>query len=266
VPKACRFYDGEYDTCVENFRRQLVTVTALSAAVACAGMGLFANLPFALAPGMGLNAYFTYDVVGFRGTGAIPWKTAMAAVFIEGIIFFLITVVGLRVRIAKMFPECVKIATTGGIGFFLAHLGLQTAEGIGLVVTDVATGVTIGGCPPKDRVYAIYDRFAYDMGNYPPYTATGGVNDGVLGCNATLGTCMHLPGVTADAYTCDNSPDSKVPESRCQACISCVCMSKGHRLTNRLFWRPVCPPDDVVHHLAGPDGAHVHQRPAAARR
>ena len=63
---------------MENFRRQLVTVTALSAAVACAGMGLFANLPFALAPGMGLNAYFTYDVVGFRGTGAIPWKTAIA--------------------------------------------------------------------------------------------------------------------------------------------------------------------------------------------
>jgi hypothetical protein len=88
---------------------------------------------------------------------------ALAAVFVEGIIFFVISVAGLRVKIAKMFPECVKIATTGGIGFFLAHLGLQTAEGIGLVVADVATGITIGGCPPANRTYAVFDRFAYDV-------------------------------------------------------------------------------------------------------
>jgi len=171
---ACRFYDPVYEECVENFRRQLVTVTALSAFLACFMMGAFANLPFALAPGMGLNAYFTYDVVGFRGTGGVPWRTAMAAVFIEGIIFLILAVTGFRVKFAQAIPQSIKLATTGGIGFFLAHLGLQTAEGIGLVVTDVATGVTLGGCPAGNRTYAFYD------------------------------------GLSADAYTCDNAPSTKM--------------------------------------------------------
>jgi len=153
----CVFFDPEYLGCVEIFRRQLVTVTALSAFIACFLMGITANLPFALAPGMGLNAYFTYDVVGFHGTGRIKWKIAMAAVFLEGIVFIILTLTGLRIRFAKAIPNCIKVATTGGIGFFLAHLGLQTAEGIGLVVTDVATGLTLGGCSPAYRTYASYD-------------------------------------------------------------------------------------------------------------
>ena len=90
---ACVFYDTEYAVCLENFRRQLVTVTALASFIACFLMGVGANLPFALAPGMGLNAYFTYDVVGFRGTGRIKWKIAMAAIFLEGIVFVVLTIV-----------------------------------------------------------------------------------------------------------------------------------------------------------------------------
>lgn len=153
---ACVFYDDEYALCVEEFRRQLITATALSSFIACVAMGFGANLPFALAPGMGLNAYFTYDVVGYHGTGKVKWQTAMAAIFIEGLLFVVLAVTGLRTKLAKAIPESVRIATTGGIGMFLAHLGLQTAEGIGLVVTDVATGVTLGGCPPDKRVYATY--------------------------------------------------------------------------------------------------------------
>mmetsp|Transcript_79724 Transcript_79724/g.129238 ORF Transcript_79724/g.129238 Transcript_79724/m.129238 type:complete len:579 (+) Transcript_79724:26-1762(+) len=171
----CMFYDDGYEECIEKFRRELVTVTALSSFCGCFLMGTFANLPFALAPGMGLNAYFTYDVVGFKGTGNIPWRTAMAAVFIEGIIFFLLTITGLRIKFAQAIPEGIKIATTGGIGFFLAHLGLQTAEGIGLVVTDVATGLTLGACPAANRTYATYGD-----------------------------------DIKADAYTCDKWPGSKM--------------------------------------------------------
>jgi AGZA family xanthine/uracil permease-like MFS transporter len=122
---ACVFYDTEYAVCLENFRRQLVTVTALASFIACFLMGVGANLPFALAPGMGLNAYFTYDVVGFRGTGRIKWKIAMAAIFLEGIVFVVLTLTGLRIKFAKAIPSCIKYAMTGGIGFFLAHLGLQ---------------------------------------------------------------------------------------------------------------------------------------------
>jgi len=173
----CVFYDESYLMCIEDFRRQLVTVTALSSMIACVCMGVFGNLPFMLAPGMGLNAYFTYDVVGFHGTGKVKWSIAMAAIFIEGIIFMLLTVTGLRLAFAKAIPTSVKTATTGGIGFFLAHLGLQTAEGIGLVVTDIATGITLGGCPPSARTYAEYD------------------------------------GLTADAYTCDGMGVSEVMRS-----------------------------------------------------
>ena len=104
----------------------------------------------------------------YRGTGKIKWQTAMAAIFIEGLVFMVLAVTGVRTKIAKAIPKSVQIATTGGIGMFLAHLGLQTAEGIGLVVTDVATGVTLGGCAPEYRTYATYN------------------------------------GLTADAYTCDN--------------------------------------------------------------
>lgn len=179
----CHFYDQQYATCLEDFRRQLITITALSSFLACVGMGLGANLPFALAPGMGLNAYFTYDVVGYHGTGKVKWKTAMAAIFIEGLIFVALAVTGLRIRLAKFIPEPVKIATTGGIGMFLAHLGLQTAEGIGVVVTDMATGVTLGGCPPDKRSYAMY---AAPGSMWPDPTSALGVG-----------------GLTADSYSCD---------------------------------------------------------------
>ena len=202
-------------------------------------MGAFANLPFALAPGMGLNAYFTYDVVGFRGTGGIPVpkpasmplgpclhiSSALLLLLVRILIAMLLcNAVEDRhgrcvyrghhfldprcdwipsqvrtddsaevLRAATYRPHCsalgsnalvcpyatyffhsIKLATTGGIGFFLAHLGLQTAEGIGLVVTDVATGVTLGGCPAGNRTYAFYD------------------------------------GLSADAYTCDNAPSTKM--------------------------------------------------------
>ena len=130
-------FSPQYEKCLEDFRRQLITITALAAFIASFIMGVGANLPFALAPGMGLNAYFTYDVVGWRGTGSVKWEVAMAAIFIEGLIFIFLAVTGLRIKFAGLIPDPVKYATTGGIGLFLAHLGLQTAEGIGVVVTDM---------------------------------------------------------------------------------------------------------------------------------
>jgi xanthine/uracil/vitamin C permease (AzgA family) len=83
-----------YNECKLDVQRQLITATAVSSFLACMMMGMFANLPFALAPGMGLNAYFTYDVVGFKGSGDVKWNTAMTAIFIEGFIFLFLTVTG----------------------------------------------------------------------------------------------------------------------------------------------------------------------------
>ena len=107
---------GCYSECVADTKKSLITVTAMCAAIATLAMGVFANLPFALAPGMGLNAYFTYTVVGFMGSNSknIDWKTAITAVFIEGLFFFVLSVTGARSFIARAIPKSIKLATTGG--------------------------------------------------------------------------------------------------------------------------------------------------------
>lgn len=98
--------------------------TAIAAFVACVIMGLWANLPFALAPGMGLNAYFTFAVV--MGMG-IAWEVALAAVFIEGVLFLVISLpqLGWRTEMLNSIPTDLKIATGAGIGMFLAIIGLS---------------------------------------------------------------------------------------------------------------------------------------------
>jgi len=116
----------------------LVIATALSAAIATVIMGLYAKLPFGLAPGMGLNAFFTYAVV--LGIG-VDWRAALGAVFVEGLIFIVLTVTNVRSRIITAIPDCIKHATTGGIGLFIAYIALQNA---GLVVGNEATITGLG--------------------------------------------------------------------------------------------------------------------------
>eukprot|EP00526_Cylindrotheca_closterium_P000665 CAMPEP_0113661264 /NCGR_PEP_ID=MMETSP0017_2-20120614/33334_1 /TAXON_ID=2856 /ORGANISM="Cylindrotheca closterium" /LENGTH=549 /DNA_ID=CAMNT_0000575941 /DNA_START=1 /DNA_END=1650 /DNA_ORIENTATION=+ /assembly_acc=CAM_ASM_000147 len=144
-------FSPEYLACKDDIKKEYITATAISAMIGCLVMGIMANLPVALAPGMGLNAYFTFGVVGFHGTGKIGFEPA-DAVLIEGFIFLILALTGVRYFVAKLIPEPVRFATPAAIGAFLAHLGLQTAEGIGLVVGDIATAVTLGGCAEEDRV------------------------------------------------------------------------------------------------------------------
>ncbi len=118
--------------------QMLAVVTILAAAVAIFIMAFYANRPFAQAPGLGLNAFFAFTVVGALG---IPWETALAAVVTEGIIFILLTAVGAREYIIKLFPEPVKFAVGTGIGLFLAIIGLEEMK---VVVDDPATLVTLG--------------------------------------------------------------------------------------------------------------------------
>jgi hypothetical protein len=114
-------------------------------------MGAFANLPIALAPGLGSNAYFAYTVVGFHGSGALPYRTALAAVFLEGLIFLLISVVELRSRLAQLIPKPVRVSTSAGIGLFLTFIGLQGSQGVGLVGFSASTLVTLAACPASQR-------------------------------------------------------------------------------------------------------------------
>ncbi|MCR4397631.1 MAG: NCS2 family permease, partial [Firmicutes bacterium] len=106
-------------------KQAVLMATAISAGVATVLMGLYAGLPFALAPGMGLNAYFAFTVV--KGLG-YSWQAALGAVFIDGIIFLVISVLPIREMIVKGIPMNVKLAVSVGIGLFIAFIGLSAAQ------------------------------------------------------------------------------------------------------------------------------------------
>jgi adenine/guanine/hypoxanthine permease len=116
----------------------LVTVTALTAAIATAIMALLTNYPIALAPGMGINAFFTFTIVQARG---VPWQEALGMVFVNGVIFLLLSVTGVREKIVAAIPHALKIAITCGIGLFIAFIGLKNG---GVIVADRETFVTHG--------------------------------------------------------------------------------------------------------------------------
>lgn len=151
---SCKFdpVNPGYSACLAKVKKDLIVATAASALIGCVIMGAFANLPLGLAPGMGTNAYFAYTVVGYHGSGSVSYQNALAAVFIEGLIFLLISAVGLRTKLAKLVPKPVRISASAGIGLFLAFIGLQNNQGIGLIGYSSATMVTLGACPASKRV------------------------------------------------------------------------------------------------------------------
>tara|TARA_R110000796_G_scaffold252548_1_gene387563 strand:+ start:19890 stop:21179 length:1290 start_codon:yes stop_codon:yes gene_type:complete len=112
--------------------------TCLAAAIGCLVMGLLANYPIALAPGMGLNAFFTYTVVGEMG---YSWETALGAVFMSGVCFLILSLVKIREWIVNSIPMSLRFGIAAGIGLFLALIGLKNA---GIVVASPATLVTMG--------------------------------------------------------------------------------------------------------------------------
>ena len=138
--------------------------TAVAAATATMVMGFFANLPIALAPGMGLNAFFTFTLVLF-GYG-LSWQAALSAVLVSGFLFFLISVSGLRKIIINSIPQGLKFAVGAGIGFFIAFIGLKNA---GIIVADSATFVALGDLGHPAVMLAIFGimlvSVLYSMGN-----------------------------------------------------------------------------------------------------
>ena len=123
--------------------------TCLSAGIACILMGLVSNYPLAMAPGMGLNAYFTYSVV--KGLG-MPWQTALGCVFISGVLFLVLTLVGARRLIVNSIPRPLFAAVAAGVGLFIAFIGLKDA---GLVAADAGTTVALGDLSQPTALLAI---------------------------------------------------------------------------------------------------------------
>jgi adenine/guanine/hypoxanthine permease len=128
----------------------VTAATCLSAAVGSFLIGGFARYPIALAPGMGLNAYFTYVVV--KGMG-IPWQTALGAVFVSGLAFLLLTALGLRQLILNAIPPEMYAAVAAGVGLFIALIGFRNS---GIVAPNSATMVGLGNLASPSTVLAMF--------------------------------------------------------------------------------------------------------------
>ncbi|KAF8151727.1 xanthine/uracil permease [Crassisporium funariophilum] len=154
--------DEIYQLCVNEVRQDLITSTAAISALSTFLMGLFANLPIGLAPGLGLNAYFAYSVVGFHGSGIITYREALAAVFLEGWVFLILSLLGLRQWLVRIMPQSLVLAVGAGIGLFIAFIGLS-AHGLGVIGGDTVNLVGLGGC--------LAENFASE--DLPNYCARG---------------------------------------------------------------------------------------------
>ncbi len=128
----------------------VTAATCLAAAIGCLLMGIVARYPIALAPGMGLNAYFTYTVcLGMH----VPWQVALGAVFLSGIIFLLLTALGIRQLILESIPRELYAAVAVGIGLFIAFIGFRNA---GIIKADPATLVSLGNLRDPGTLVALF--------------------------------------------------------------------------------------------------------------
>ncbi|MFB6319413.1 NCS2 family permease [Saccharicrinis sp. FJH54] len=179
------------------------TATAVSAAVATIVMALLAKLPFALAPGMGLNAFFTYTVCFGMGHS---WEFALTAVFLEGIIFILLTAFNIRELIIKAIPNNVKHAISVGIGLFIAFIGLKNA---GIIVSNEATFVSLGSIMDFKASGAPFVALITIIitGALLALRVKGALLIGIL-----IGTILGFPfGITHLPETFDMTPPSVAP-------------------------------------------------------
>lgn len=116
----------------------VITATCLAAFIGTILVALWANVPFAMAPGMGLNAFFTYTLVLGQG---LSWQTALGVVFVSGVVFLLLTLLGIREKVVNAIPLSLRLSTAAGIGLFISFIGMKN---LGLIVDNPATLVSIG--------------------------------------------------------------------------------------------------------------------------
>jgi len=171
--------------------------TCLAAAIGCLVMGMIANYPIALAPGMGLNAYFTYSVC--LGMG-VPWQTALAAVFVSGLVFLAISFLKIREAIVNAIPMSLKFAIGGGIGLFLALIALKNA---GIIVDNSATLVGLGNIKQPTVLLALLGFLFIVVLHH--FKIRGAIIISilvitviatVLGLNEFKGVVGHIPSIT----------------------------------------------------------------------
>lgn len=165
--------------------------TALASAIACIWIGFWANLPFALAPAMGLNAYFAYYVVNTLG---LTWQNALACVFISGVTFMLLSILKVQQKIVDAMPECIKLSVGAGIGFFIAFTGLHQA---GIITASKDTLLTLGDLSNPGALLALAGIFV--MAVLVIKQVKGGILIGILAITV-IGIFITNP-LTGTSYT-----------------------------------------------------------------
>lgn len=135
--------NNEYKECVLVVKNDLVVAVSLAALLGCFAMGLLANLPFGLAPGTGQSMYMAYNLVGLNGTGPMTYSNALGLWMVEALVFLVISGSGLRSKLGRLIPPSVRLACAVGIGLFMAFVGLQAQQGVGIIGPDPNSLVTI---------------------------------------------------------------------------------------------------------------------------
>ena len=167
----------------------VAAATCLAAGFGCILMGLVSNYPLALAPGMGMNAYFTYTVV--KGMG-VPWETALGCVFISGAAFLILTLAGVRQLIINAIPRSLFAAVAGGVGLFIAFIGLKDA---GIIVANPATAVSLGNLTTPTAALSLGGLVV--IGALQAWRVKGAILIGILATTAAgwgLGLAHVVPG------------------------------------------------------------------------
>jgi AGZA family xanthine/uracil permease-like MFS transporter len=170
----------------------VAAATCLAAGFGSLLMGLLANYPLALAPGMGLNAYFTYTVV--KGLG-VPWETALGCVFLSGAAFLALTLVGVRQMIIAAIPRPLFAAVAGGVGLFIAFIGLKDA---GIVVANPATAVALGDLTKPTAALAVLGLVL--IAGLQAWRVRGAILIGIV-VTAAAGWALGLAHVAPGAYS-----------------------------------------------------------------
>jgi AGZA family xanthine/uracil permease-like MFS transporter len=170
----------------------VAAATCLAAGFGSILMGLMSNYPLALAPGMGLNAYFTYTVV--KGMG-VPWETALGCVFLSGAAFLVLTLAGVRQLIVNAIPRSLFAAVAGGIGLFIALIGLKDA---GIIVANPATAIGLGDLTSPTAALSLLGLLV--IAGLQVWKVRGAILIGIV-VTATLGWFMGLSHVSPGHYS-----------------------------------------------------------------
>jgi len=139
--------------CIEKSKKEILTGTCLAGMIGTLLLGLWGNFPGIMVPAGSTTPYFAYSVVGYMGSGSVPYRAALTSVFLEGWLFLFLSLTGLRSVITRLIPRGVALGLRSGLGLFMTFMALQGPHGLGLIAGQSSTLVTLGTCSKEYRIF-----------------------------------------------------------------------------------------------------------------